>query len=104
MKANFNLDNIKRTMTGAEPEEKLTKEQVNNRIMAKSLHELNPARTEAEWLEHVEKNGHDPVKFFNGNVEGLQEYNTFVSSYDKDKYEQQQRIRRQREERRKKGN
>ena len=71
-----------------------TNPEVSAKIMGQVLHELNPARSVEEWTEHVNKTGNDPKAFFNGNGEGLEEYNAFISNYDKDKRDRQLKKRR----------
>jgi hypothetical protein len=64
-----------------------TKLDVVQKLLATTLHELNPARTADQWLDHVKKTGHDPKAFFNGNGEGLEEYHAFTRTFDKDAHD-----------------
>lgn len=63
------------------------KKEVTAKMLATTLHELNPARTVEQWLDHVNKTGNDPKAFFNGNGEGLAEYEGFVRTFDKDTHD-----------------
>lgn len=69
------------------PAKTVPKQEVTAGILAQVLFELNPARTVEEWLDHVKKHGNNPKAFFNGNGEGLEEYNAFVRTYDKDTHD-----------------
>lgn len=68
------------------------KQEVTAKLLASTLHELNPARTVEQWLEHVNKTANDPKAFFNGNGEGLAEYESFVAVYDKDKHDKARNV------------
>lgn len=63
------------------------KKEVTAGILAQVLYELNPARSVEQWKEHIQKTGNDPKAFFAGNGEGLEEYNSFVRTYDKDTHD-----------------
>lgn len=63
------------------------------KIMAQSMHELNPARTPDEWEKHILENAHDPKKFFGANTVGLSEYEAFVRSHDADTYKRNLRMK-----------
>ena len=65
------------------------KMQTKKEILAVVLHELNPALTTEQWMEHIEKTAHDPKQFFGNNGQGYEEYQAFVSTYDKDKRKKQ---------------
>lgn len=60
---------------------------VSSKILAQVLHDLNPSKSVDEWEKHVNSTGDDPKDFFNGNGEGLEEYERFVKQYDKDIHE-----------------
>lgn len=62
----------------------MPKQEVTTKILAQTLHDLNPSRSVQEWEEHVKKTGNDPKAFFAGNGEGLEEYLAFTRTYDKD--------------------
>jgi DNA/RNA-binding domain of Phe-tRNA-synthetase-like protein len=59
-------------------------ENADEKILATVLHEIDSSRTVAEWLKHIQDNGHDPAKFFGTNAAGLAEYNQFVSKFNID--------------------
>lgn len=59
--------------------------EVTEKILAKYFHEHNPTKTEAEWLKHVQTTKHDPHKFFMGNQSAIDEYNLFITTFDKNK-------------------
>lgn len=67
-------------------------------IIADTLHELVPTTSLEDWLTHVNENIHDPVKFFAGNGEGLNEYNAFVRANDRDTYERNQKRKKQQQQ------
>jgi len=68
------------------------KREVTAKLLAATLHELNPARTVEQWLDHVNKTANNPKAFFNGNGEGLAEYESFVAVFDKDKHDKARNV------------
>lgn len=65
----------------------MDKIEIASGVLADVLYELNPSKSKEEWLEHINKTGGNPKAFFGDNVEGLNEYQAFIKSFDKDTYD-----------------
>lgn len=68
--------------------------QISASILAQSIHELNPSRSIEEWQEYINKNGNDPKAFFGNNKQGLEEYENFCRTYDKDNHNRKMKRKR----------
>lgn len=66
---------------------------VSAKILASVMHELNPARSVEEWMQHIKQHGNNPKAFFGDNGEGLAEYEAFVRTYDKETHLRNQKNR-----------
>jgi hypothetical protein len=66
---------------------------VSIKILAQTMHELAPDKSVEFWENHIKNTGHDPKEFFGTNGEGLQEYDSFTRTHDKDNRKRQQEIK-----------
>lgn len=75
------------------------KQKTTAKIMAEVLHDMNPQKSPLEWEKHILENNNNPKGFFQDNGEGLNEYHSFLSRKDKDKYERELKRRKIKEKR-----